>query len=150
MAETTKNAEKTEKKSVSHPSFGFYYKPSRDMTIKYDDIVDRSKFVSTAETKRGKIAGNVGAGEVGLYDYQADEKIDPKNRISDIELLIRAGKLDKADIQTLKKLREQQMISENEAAALKEEDKANRTRQGKLDKLLGIDDKNAPSDSKGQ
>lgn len=144
MAETAKKDEKTAKE------FGFYYKPSRDVSIKYDDIVDRSKFVSTAETKRGKIAGNVGAGEVGLYDYQADEKIDSKNRISDIELLIRAGKLDKADIQTLKKLREQQMISENEAEALKEEDKANRTRQGKLDKLLGIDDKNESSDSKGQ
>lgn len=139
-------AEKTTKQE-----YGIYYRPTRQMSIEYDDIVDRSKFVSTAETKRGRVAGKVGAGDVGLYDYQADQEIDQSNRISDIELLIRAGKLDKADIQTLKRLREQQIVSENEAKALAEEDKAQRTRQGKLDKLIGIsDDENESSDSKGK
>lgn len=111
-----------------------------DMKIEYDDIVDRSHFVTTAEQKRGANVGKVGAGEVGQYDYEAGEQINDSDRISDLELLARSGKLDKADVQTLKDIRQEEFESERDKRLLEEQDKANRTRQGKLDKILGIDE----------
>lgn len=125
-----------------------YYRPRRDMLIKYDDIVDRSNFVSTAEMIRSKRApGNSGAGDKGLYDYEPNTVVTDENRISDVELLVRSGKLDKADVQKLAALRSEEFKNENDKKLLEAEDKANKERQAKLDKLIDSDFDSSQSES---
>lgn len=118
--------------------FSIYYRPVRAMQFVYDDIVDSSHYIPTAEVKRGHVSDSSGAGDIGLYDYQANQEVNPKTRISETELFLRSGKLDKADVQTLRNIRVNQMLDEKSREALEEADRSERTRQGKLDALLGI------------
>lgn len=119
-----------------------YLKKSRKGD-EYEDIVDRTNFRTTAETKRSlQVAeGKIGAGDKGLYDYEAGQEIPKEGRITDVELLIRNNKLDKADIQTLKKIYEEKAsktISEKQTQEkLEAEEKANKNRTEALDKILG-------------
>ncbi len=109
----------------------------------YEDIVDRTNFRTTAETKRSmQIAeGKIGAGDKGLYDYEIGQEVPKEGRITDVELLIRNNKLDKADIQTLKKIYEEKAnktINEQQTQKkLEAEEKANKNRTEALDKILG-------------
>lgn len=123
-----------------------WYKPKTNyltQNIKYDDIVDRSNFRTTAETKRDAIAvGKIGAGEKGIYDYEAGQEIPKgKERITEIELLLRNNKLDKADVQKLKELFDQKankdITTESEKQALEAENQAAKNRTAALDKMLG-------------
>lgn len=118
--------------------FSRWYRPTRCMTIKYDDIVDRSNFVTTAETKRGKVAGKVGAGDRGLYDYEDGKIPDEKERLTEVELLLRSGKLDKADIQRLREVADQKLTDDRDKQLLEQEDKAAKNRKAALDKLLDV------------
>lgn len=118
--------------------FSRWYRPSRSMTIKYDDIVDRSKFVTTAETKRGLVAGRSGAGDKGLYDYEDGKIPDEKERLTEVELLLRSGKLDKADVQRLRNEADQNLLNERDKQLLAQEDKAAKNRKAALDKLLDV------------
>lgn len=111
--------------------------------IDYDNIVDKSHFRTTAEIKRDAIAeGKIGAGTKGLYDYQEGEEIaEERARITELELLLRAGKLDKADVQKLKEMfndkAEKDIAEKRTEEALKAENKAQKNRTEALDKILG-------------
>ena len=64
----------------------------------YDDIVDDSDFKPSAERIRDNdFRGTASGADSGLYDYEAGKPI--KEKVSDVELLLRNGKLDKADVQ---------------------------------------------------
>lgn len=112
-------------------------------TIKYDDIVDDSNFRSSAETKRDMIAsGKIGAGEQGVYDYQENEKITSENLVSDVEIALRSGKLDKADVQKLQEMYAEKgaddVQSAREKQALEKENAKSKNRLKELDDKLGI------------
>lgn len=110
--------------------------------LEYDDIVDDSDFKPTAERIRDNDfrGGASGATDEGLYDYDANKSITEK--VSDVELLLRNGKLDKADVQKIsesldevlgeqaKKTREKQIIDA--------EMKAQKNRTKALDEALGV------------
>lgn len=57
--------------------------------VKYDDIVDKSSFVPSAENVRKAVISGQGLGKKGVYD---------KTRPSDFILALRSGKLDKAEV----------------------------------------------------
>lgn len=111
--------------------------------IEYDDIVDTSNFRLSSEIIRDKVAsGNVGAGEQGIFDFQADEKVTKENMPTDVELALRSGKLDKADVQKLQKLYDDKAQSDVETertkSALEAERKASKKRSDKVDEMLGV------------
>lgn len=118
--------------------------------VEYDDIVDTSNFKLSSEKIRDKIAtGNVGAGEQGLYDFKEDEKVTPENCPTDVEIALRNGKLDKADIQKLQEVysdkAKDDVETERTKSALEAERKASKDRQDKIDERLGL---NTLEDSK--
>lgn len=57
----------------------------------FDDVVDRSSFRPNAENVRQSVLSGSGFVEKGVFD-------DPNNLPSDIQVLVRSGKLDKAEI----------------------------------------------------
>lgn len=75
--------------------------------IDYDDIVDRSSFVPSAENVRKAVISGQGLGKKGVYD---------KTRPSDFILALRSGKLDKAEVSDY--------IRENSSKVLKDADEA--------------------------
>lgn len=112
-------------------------------SVKYDDIVDYSHFKPSSELIRDKIASDtVGAGDVGLYDFEAGVRITKDNDISDIELALRSGTLDKADVQKLQQLysvaAKDSISEQKEKALLDKERRAQQNRTAALDKELGI------------
>lgn len=104
--------------------------------VSYDDIVDRSTFSpeSDKETIRTFISQGSGSG-IGSYD-------DPDNLPSDTEVLIRSGKLDKAEVSDLirsktndiKKLQS----DEEKQKAFDELQKISDARQAHLDAMVGF------------
>lgn len=110
---------------------------------KYPDIVDRTNFVRSSEKKRNMIAsGNIGAGEKGLYDFQENEKVTKENSPTNIDIALREGKLDKADIQKLREIYEKAGIDTIELEKLKQEEAQEKTkrknREKAMDDQLGI------------
>lgn len=106
---------------------------------KFEKVVDDSDFVPTAKMKRDKIAtGRIG-GDRGLYD--SDELKDGERR-TDIELALRSGVMDKADVQKLSSSEtfkaERSAAKKREADALEQEKKRAESRQNKLDELLNV------------
>lgn len=106
---------------------------------KFEKIVDDSDFVPTARVKRDKIAtGRIG-GDRGLYD--SDELKDGERR-TDIELVLRSGAMDKADVQKLASSEtskaERSAAKKREDDALELEKKRAESRQNKLDELLDV------------
>lgn len=101
----------------------------------YDDIVDRSSFVQDKETIRNARlnAGSTSA-ERGVYD-----KTEP----SDLEIAIRQGKLDKADI-TQEQYKLQKEIKDKDTKAKKEKEEA--LRQAAIDKAIGLGDQAKPEE----
>lgn len=110
--------------------------------IRYDDILDTSDFKPSRELIRDRSGSNSGEIEQGLYDYKKGTKITEENRVTEIEMALRNGKLDKADIQKLNKLLEENLKEQGEEAKEKQElekaEKASKNRQKKLDEMLDV------------
>lgn len=104
---------------------------------KYDDIVDRSSFVQDKETVRNKRlnAGKADAG-VGVYD---------DHEPSDIEIALRNGKLDKAEVTQLQ-LKRQAEILEEDAKRKKQAKEA--VKEAAIENALGINSEQAKPDTK--
>lgn len=104
--------------------------------ILYDDIVDRSTFSpeSDKETIRISIAQGTGSG-IGSYD-------DPDNLPSDTEVLIRSGKLDKAEVSDLIRSKTHEInklqSDEEKQKAFDELQKISDARQAHLDAMVGF------------
>ena len=98
-----------------------------DGKIKQDHIVDRSSFVLDKETVRqARLNEGEGAGQKGLYDNR---------ELSSLEIQLRDGKLDKADI-TQEQLKLQKEIQEKDSEKKKAEKEA--LRQAAIDKTIGV------------
>lgn len=126
--------------NASQVSFDYSIPP-----VEYDDIVDTSHFRLSRDMKRDLVvSGNVGSGEQGLYDYQGDDKITKDNLVTDTELLLRSGKLDKADVQKLRDLADKSVSSDlevkNAKAALDKAEQASHNRLAKVDEMLGVNE----------
>lgn len=108
----------------------------------YDDIVDDSDYKPTAERIRDNDfrGGAGGATDEGLYDYDANKPINEK--VSDVELLLRNGKLDKADVQKLNENLDEMLTSQAEKARdkklLEASEQASKNRTKALDEALGV------------
>lgn len=111
--------------------------------IIYDDIVDDSDFKPTAEQIRDndfRSNGSSSDPDSLQYDYEAGKVI--KEKVSDVVLALRNGRLDKADIQVLNesisnKL-EQSVEDKKNADILASEERAAKNRSAALDKALGV------------
>lgn len=91
-----------------------------------DHIVDKSSFVMDKETVRqARLNAGDGAGQKGLYDNR---------ELSSLEIQLRDGKLDKADI-TQEQLKLQKEIQEKDSAKKQAEKEA--LRQAAIDSALG-------------
>lgn len=103
--------------------------------IKYDKVVDYSSFRPDREQVRAFHSTGQGSTSQPVYD-------DPKKMPSDLEVEIRSGKLDKAEISQLQQIKTEKAeaaISEAEKAAAKEEAaKLEKARQEHLDKVTGF------------
>lgn len=112
----------------------FDFKPDLPK-IKYDKIVDKSQFRQDSDNIRQFVSNGVGSSGSGTYD-------DPKNMPSDLEVRIRSGKLDKAEISQLQlseieKLKK--LDADQKKAAEKDKlDKIDAARQAYLDKKTGF------------
>lgn len=110
--------------------------------VEYDDIVDTSHYDPNSNSTRDFMAsGTAGAGMIGDYDYESDEDLnDDSKRPTDLVLALRSGKLDKADVQMLKEVEDENLIKLADKKLLEAEDKSFKDRQKRLDKALGIDE----------
>ena len=111
-------------------------------TIVYDDIVDRTDFKIGQDSARNQRIGDTGGslGD-GLYDFGGDKK--PQiDSISNAELTLRSGALDKADVDTLSRVMKkaaQMEVDENVKQKLaKEKQDLNDARQSFIDKQTGF------------
>lgn len=109
----------------------------RIVAPKYDDIVDKSDFKPDSENKRSVRASGGNAGLKGVYDSDEKSKSDDLlTKLSDVELMLRSGKLDKADVQVLREayneISAKNIDSKKDEAALKASD----ARSAKVDKIL--------------
>lgn len=103
----------------------------------YDNIVDRSSFVQDKETVRNRQlnAGSSGAG-VGVYD---------DHEPSEIEIALRNGKLDKAEVTQLQ-LKKQAEILEEDTKRKKQAKEA--VKEAAIENALGINGEQAKPDTK--
>lgn len=112
--------------------------------VDYDDIVDDTDFRPTAEQIRDNEFRSNGSAidpDSLQYDYDAGKVI--KEKVSDVVLLLRNGKLDKADVQVLdevlKNKLEKSVQDKRDADVLASEELAAKNRTAALDKVLGVD-----------
>lgn len=109
----------------------------------YDDVVDRSSFRPDSEHVRAFQL--TGSGAVGSPQY--DEH--PED-VSQLELEIRSGKLDKAEISQLQKIKfkeaEEATSKAKAEKVAKETEKINKARQDYLDEATGF--KGSPQSDK--
>lgn len=103
-------------------------------SIPYDDVVDKSQFRPNSESMRS-VSSLVGSSGDGIYD-------DPDNPPDEIELAIRSGKLDKAEIDMLLTEKAQNIIDSDTKAqrekALEEKEAIISARQEYLDNATGF------------
>lgn len=103
--------------------------------IKYDKVVDYGSFRPDREQVRAFHATGQGSTSQPVYD-------DEKNMPSDVEVEIRSGKLDKAEISQLQQIKvkkAEEAISEAEKeSARKQAEKLEKARQEHLDKVTGF------------
>lgn len=103
-------------------------------SIPYDDVVDKSQFRPNSESMRS-ISSLVGSSGDGVYD-------DPNNPPDEIELAIRSGKLDKAEIDKLLTLKAQKIVDSDTKAqkesAIAEKEAIIAARQEYLDNATGF------------
>lgn len=105
----------------------------------YDDIVDRSNFVQDKETVRNRRlnAGSSGA-RVGVYD---------DHEPSDIEIALRNGRLDKAEVTQLQIKKQAEALEKNEK--LKKQAKE-AVKEAAIENALGINGEQAKPNTKQQ
>lgn len=118
--------------------------------IVYDDIVDDSDFKPTAEKIRDqKFSSNGSSADLDSlpYDYPAYEVI--KEKVDDITLALRNGRLDKADVQKLNEamtgVLDKQFKDSKASSELKAAELASKNRTAALDAALGV---NQPDEKK--
>lgn len=150
MSKTTVNAASTDASEpfnrcyLSYPSRmgSFSFVPLSEP--EYSDIVRKDDFRPDSESIRAlRTSPATAAGSTPQYDYDHPVSFSSGNLKSEIELLVRSGKLDKADIQTLeeavKKDYDNAKLSEEKAEAAKKKADLDELRQANTDKLLGFD-----------
>ena len=101
---------------------------------KVREIVDLQEFMPDSENVRAfRISGSSGgSGSVPLYDYP-DGKIPKNDTVTDLVLKMRSGKLDRADIDNIKR----DLINKAKADTFKaHSDKV----LSAIDKVLGLND----------
>lgn len=110
----------------------------------FEQVTDTSDWKPTAEVKRDRIATNHAGNDIGLYDSDKFSGTED-DRPSDIELALRSGALDKADVQSLqekvKANADKTVQAKREKDALDAEAAKSKSRQAKLDEVLGVEEK---------
>lgn len=103
--------------------------------IRYDDVVDRSQFRPDSENIRNRTLSSLAGSYKGVYDDNPDE-------VSDEEVMIRSGKLDKTEIQKLFNSKVAEYSEQNEKDKKQKEidrvEKLNKARQDFLDSKTGF------------
>lgn len=103
--------------------------------IKYDSVVDRSQFRPDSENVRNFGLSGAGSGSQGSFD-------SPDREPSDLEVRIRSGKLDKAEVGIVLKQLSESYQKENESAIKAKKQKELQaiadSRQEYLDKVTGF------------
>lgn len=95
--------------------------------IEYDDIVDRSHYITNKETiRQTRITSDTSGGQTPVYD---------DHEPTQIEIALRSGKLDKADVHQLQLKMQEEIKTGNEKAKAEALEKA---RQDYLDKATGF------------
>lgn len=114
-------------------------------SLSYDKVVDRSQYRPDYEGVRDFMKSSIsqgGSGSSGVYDYQ-DGKVDPEKTPTDIEMALRTGHLDKAEVDTLIRQEEEvvkgKMKQAKDAADVDAQNALNKKRQAAVDKALGVD-----------
>lgn len=150
MSKITVNAASTDASEplnrcyLSYPArFGsFVFKPLSEP--EYSDIVRKDDFRPDSEAIRAlRTSPATSVGCTPQYDYDRPVSFEKGNLKSEIELLVRSGKLDKADIQTLetaiKKDYDAAKAADEKAESDKKKADLEALRQANTDKLLGFD-----------
>lgn len=127
-------------------SIRYFYVPdgsvtswSYDLELKdpvFDDVVDRSSFRPNSENVRQSVLSGSGFVEKGVFD-------DMQNPPSDIQVLIRSGKLDKAEVDDYMRAESErlndELDKENKSAELKKElDKITSSVQDNTEQNIGV------------
>lgn len=104
--------------------------------ISYDDIVDRSTWSPSSDAMANRISASQGASSgQGVYD-------DSENLPTDLEVRIRSGKLDKAEVDlAIKQFAENAKSEADEKKKsddLKKADELSKARQEYLDNAVGF------------
>lgn len=81
---------------------------------KYDDVVDRSTFRPNSEAIRQSVISGSGFTSRGIFD-------DPNNPPSDVAVLVRSGKLDRAEVDDYLRMEESRVAKEADEAIKKSE-----------------------------
>lgn len=108
---------------------------------KYDNVVDKTDFKIGQDSARNQRIGDSGGslGD-GLYDF-VDGKVDMQ-KISQAEIALRSGALDKADVDTLAKAMEKaaqlELDQSAKEAAIKAKNDLDSARQSYIDKQTGF------------
>lgn len=107
------------------------------ITPKYDSIVDRSNFSIDAD--RENVRKSMLSGGSLLSDNAYDNLDNPP---SDLEVKLRSGKFDKAEVQMIQKNLVKEVsdaaTEKDKEVAQKKLDKINQARQEHLDKMVGF------------
>lgn len=108
--------------------------PIPRIKMKFDDIVDRSTFTLEADRENARKSMLMGQSMKGVFDGDSMP--------TDLELAIRSGKLDKAEIDDAKRAilrdvkKDSDSVKKNKAE--KQNEKLESARQEHLDKLTGF------------
>lgn len=106
-------------------------------TPKYDDIVDKSSFVQDKETVRNRrLNASTSNAGIGIYD---------DHEPSDIEIALRNGKLDKAEVTQLQ-LKKQAEVLEQDKKRKQQAKEA--IKEAAIENALGINGEQAKPDTK--
>ena len=110
------------------------YYPIPRIKMKFDDIVDRSTFTLEADRENARKSMLMGQSMKGVFDGDSMP--------TDLELAIRSGKLDKAEIDDAKRAIQRDIKKDSDSVkkdkAEKQSQKLDSARQEHLDKLTGF------------
>ena len=121
-----------------------YHKMSDLVNPRYDSVVDRTDFKKGQDKERAmRLTGDTGGSTTnGVYDFP-DGKFDASKEPTPVMLALRSGKLDKADVDTLKRF--QDNVAKDEQKLNKDaKEKSHReaienARQSFIDSQTGFD-----------
>lgn len=116
----------------------------------YDAIVDRSEFKIGIDKERDTLLAQIGAtnsSSGGVYDFPDGQVTDDKSP-TDIQLALRSGQLDKADVDTLQRSEQAKAEQQGKENLSKQEKKRAKAiqdaRQSHIDSRLGFDANSVP------